>query len=168
VKEGVDAGGDEFGNLLRAGGADAVVERDGARDQQHEVGGGPVGVVEAEQSSVGELLEAPGELGADWERTGLLPGVQLAGVPLFGLGMGLITPALPVLAAEGAPSQARGRVTAYLSSMMLLGQFASPPVLSSLAGLLGIRAIFVAATPSPPSPSWLLRFRPSSRKGLPC
>lgn len=73
------------------------------------------------------------------------PWMLLAGTPLFGLGMGLMMPATTVLVGEIVPQEARGRATSYLTSMMLLGQFASPLLLGSLAGPHGIRAVFLAA-----------------------
>ncbi|MDR7301405.1 MFS transporter [Haloactinomyces albus] len=73
------------------------------------------------------------------------PWMLLAGTPLLGLGMGLIMPATSVLVGTAVPRQVRGRAISYLTSMMLLGQFASPLLLGPIAGPHGIRAVFLAA-----------------------
>lgn len=53
--------------------------------------------------------------------------------------------AIPVRIGELAPQQARGRAISYVSSMLLLGQFASPLLLGTLAAPYGIRAVFLCA-----------------------
>lgn len=71
--------------------------------------------------------------------------VLLLGPLLCGLGMGLIMAAVPARIGEAVPGPARGRAMAYMSSLLLLGQFISPLLLGPLAGPFGTRAVFLTA-----------------------
>ena len=62
---------------------------------------------------------------------------------LFGLGMGLIGPAVTVWTGESVPAQFRGRITSYLATFGFTGQFMSPIILSPIASSLGLNAVFV-------------------------
>lgn len=73
------------------------------------------------------------------------PWMLLVGTPLFGLGMALALAAIPVRIGETVPQQARGRAISYMSSMLLLGQFASPVLLGPLSAPFGNRGVFLAA-----------------------
>ncbi|MFC2122688.1 MFS transporter [Bacteroidota bacterium] len=62
---------------------------------------------------------------------------------LFGLGMGVIGPAVTVWTGESVPAQFRGRITSYLATFGFIGQFMSPIILSPIATSLGLNAVFI-------------------------
>jgi len=66
-------------------------------------------------------------------------------VVLFGIGRGMIQPALPVWAGETAPVSFRGRITSYLLSLAFIGQFSSPVLFGPVFSVLGLNGVFLVA-----------------------
>lgn len=73
------------------------------------------------------------------------PWILLLGPLLFGPALALVLSATPARIGDAVPEHARGRATSYMSSLLMLGQFASPLLLGPVAGLFGIRAVFLTA-----------------------
>ena len=73
--------------------------------------------------------------------TSLLVGLSAA---LFGVGQGMVMPTAPLWAGELVPASFRGRITSYLATFGLIGQFLSPIILSPLASSLGLNGLFLA------------------------
>jgi MFS family permease len=66
-----------------------------------------------------------------------------AGVVLYGIGQGMLTPALMVWAGEAVSASFRGRVIAYLGTFSFIGQFLSPIVFGVLLPSVGLDGIFL-------------------------
>jgi ACDE family multidrug resistance protein len=66
-----------------------------------------------------------------------------AGVMLYGVGQGMLTPALMVWAGETVPSSFRGRVLAYLGTFGFIGQFLSPIVFGAMLPSVGLDGVFL-------------------------
>jgi ACDE family multidrug resistance protein len=64
-------------------------------------------------------------------------------IMLYGLGMGVIMPAVPVWVGELVPASFRGRMTAYIATFSFIGQFISPIILSPVESSLGLSAVFL-------------------------
>lgn len=64
-------------------------------------------------------------------------------VVLFGIGMGMIMPAVQVWVGELVPASFRGRITAYIATFTYTGQFLSPIILNPVASSLGLKAVFL-------------------------
>ncbi|MFC1860942.1 MFS transporter, partial [Chloroflexota bacterium] len=64
---------------------------------------------------------------------------------LFGIGRGIIFPALPVWVGETVPAAFRGRIISYLSTIGYIGQFSSPLVFGPFFSMGGFSSIFLAA-----------------------
>ena len=62
---------------------------------------------------------------------------------LFGIGLGLIMPTVPLWVGELAPASFRGRMTSYIATFSFTGQFLSPIILSPVASSLGLNAVFL-------------------------
>lgn len=91
----------------------------------------------------------------------------LAGMALTGVSMGLVMPALMVLAVGAASEAQRGRVSGGLTSSLFLGQLASPLAVQPLVAALGLAAAFGVAALALLAPSaalvaaGLMRARPA-------
>lgn len=69
----------------------------------------------------------------------------IAGLAVFGLGLGLLLPNLNALAGQIASPAARGVVVGALTTSIFLGQFASPLAAQPLIGAFGSGGTFLAA-----------------------
>jgi MFS family permease len=67
----------------------------------------------------------------------------LLSIALFGIGQGILMPAVQLWAGEMVPASFRGRITSYLGTFGLVGQFLSPIILSQLESPLGLNAVFL-------------------------
>jgi len=63
-------------------------------------------------------------------------------IALFGIGQGVAMPAVQLWTGEMVPPSFRGRITSYLGTFGLIGQFVSPIILSQLESPLGLNAVF--------------------------
>jgi ACDE family multidrug resistance protein len=72
--------------------------------------------------------------------TSFLVGLSVA---FFGAGQGMVMPTVQLWAGELVPASFRGRITSYLGSFGLGGQFLSPIILSPLESSLGLNAVFL-------------------------
>ncbi|MFY1597321.1 MFS transporter [Micromonospora sp. WMMD737] len=72
------------------------------------------------------------------------PALMLAAPAVFGIGMGLVVPALTVLVAEHSPPARRGQATALLASATFAGLFVSPLLLGSVQAVTSTRGTFLA------------------------
>ncbi|MBN2074025.1 MAG: MFS transporter [Dehalococcoidales bacterium] len=61
----------------------------------------------------------------------------------FGAGQGMLAPTTQLWVGELVPASFRGRITSYLGSFGLLGQFLSPIMLNPLASASGLNAVFL-------------------------
>lgn len=64
-------------------------------------------------------------------------------VTFFGAGQGMLTPTTQLWVGELVPASFRGRITSYLGSFGLLGQFLSPIILNPVASSLGLNNVFL-------------------------
>jgi MFS family permease len=64
-------------------------------------------------------------------------------VTFFGAGQGMLTPTTQLWVGELVPASFRGRITSYLGSFGLLGQFLSPIILNPLASSFGLDNVFL-------------------------
>ncbi len=62
---------------------------------------------------------------------------------LFGVGLGIVLPAMMIWAGELASFSFRGRVLAYLGALIFLGQFLSPIILTPVSRFLGLKGVFL-------------------------
>jgi len=65
-------------------------------------------------------------------------------IALFGVGMGMVMPAVLVWVGELVPASFRGRMTSYITTFSYTGQFLSPIILNPIASSLGLYAPFLA------------------------
>ncbi|MGC4788545.1 MFS transporter [Micromonospora sp. DT178] len=72
------------------------------------------------------------------------PALMLVAPAVFGVGMGLVVPALTVLVAEHSPPARRGQATALLASATFAGLFVSPLLLGSVQAATSTRGTFLA------------------------
>ncbi len=77
----------------------------------------------------------------------LVPAVFAYGVSvvLFGIGLGVVLPAVTLLVGEVAPISCRGRIISYLGTFLFLGQFASPIMLGPVTMKLSVSGMFLIA-----------------------
>jgi ACDE family multidrug resistance protein len=68
----------------------------------------------------------------------------LLSIALFGIGQGILMPAVQLWAGEMVPASFRGRITSYLGTFGLVGQFLSPIILSQMEASLGLNSVFLA------------------------
>ena len=61
----------------------------------------------------------------------------------FGAGQGMLAPTTQLWVGELVPASFRGRITSYLGSFGLLGQFLSPIMLNPLASASGLNTVFL-------------------------
>lgn len=64
-------------------------------------------------------------------------------VAFFGTGQGMLKPTTQLWVGELVPTSLRGRITSYLGSFGLLGQFLSPIILNPIASLPGLDVVFL-------------------------
>jgi len=64
-------------------------------------------------------------------------------IALFGMGQGILMPAVQLWAGEMVPASFRGRITSYLGTFGLVGQFLSPIILSRMESSLGLNPVFL-------------------------
>jgi ACDE family multidrug resistance protein len=64
-------------------------------------------------------------------------------IVLFGIGLGLTMPTVPVWVGELVPASFRGRMTSYIATFSFIGQFVSPIILSPVESTLGLNAVFL-------------------------
>jgi len=64
---------------------------------------------------------------------------------LFGIGQGMVVPAVAVWAGELVPASFRGRITSYLATFGYVGQFLSPIVFNPVASALRVNSVFWVA-----------------------
>ncbi|MEU3692453.1 MFS transporter [Streptomyces narbonensis] len=76
--------------------------------------------------------------------TGNVPMI-VVGSALFGLGMGILMPAVTVLIGDTAPPSLRGQATALSGTASFAGQFASPLVLGPLIDRTSVQTGYLAA-----------------------
>ncbi len=69
----------------------------------------------------------------------------VASIVLFGIGQGMILPAVMVWAGEIAPISFRGRIISYLGTFGFIGQFLSPIIFRPAVLLLGLNSVFPIA-----------------------
>jgi ACDE family multidrug resistance protein len=67
----------------------------------------------------------------------------LLSIALFGIGQGILMPAVQLWAGEMVPASFRGRITSYLGTFGLVGQFLSPIILSQMESPLGLNSVFL-------------------------
>ena len=67
----------------------------------------------------------------------------LISIALFGIGQGILMPAVQLWAGEMVPASFRGRITSYLGTFGLVGQFLSPIILSQMESSLGLNSVFL-------------------------
>ncbi|MGD8998324.1 MAG: MFS transporter [Anaerolineae bacterium] len=65
------------------------------------------------------------------------------GVVLYGVGQGMLTPAMMIWAGETVSASFRGRVLAYLGTFSFIGQFLSPIVFGALLPSVGLDGVFL-------------------------
>jgi MFS family permease len=66
-------------------------------------------------------------------------------IALFGVGLGMVMPAVMVWVGESVPLSFRGRVTAYLGTFGFVGQFCSPLIFRPIVLVLGLNSVFLVA-----------------------
>jgi MFS family permease len=71
------------------------------------------------------------------------PWVVGISVMLFGTGLGMLLPAIPVWAGELVPPSFRGRITSYVATFGYVGQFLSPVMLSPVAAAVGLETLYL-------------------------
>ncbi len=64
-------------------------------------------------------------------------------IVLFGIGLGMTMPTVPVWVGELVPASFRGRMTSYIATFSFVGQFLSPLILSPVESSLGLNAVFL-------------------------
>ncbi len=64
-------------------------------------------------------------------------------IVLFGIGLGMTMPTVPVWVGELVPASFRGRMTSYIATFSFVGQFLSPIILSPVESSLGLHAVFL-------------------------
>jgi ACDE family multidrug resistance protein len=64
-------------------------------------------------------------------------------IVLFGIGLGLTMPTVPLWVGELVPASFRGRMTSYIATFSFVGQFLSPIILSPVESSLGLNAVFL-------------------------
>jgi len=64
-------------------------------------------------------------------------------IMLFGFGLGIMMPAIPVWSGEMVPDSFRGRITSYIATFAYVGQFLSPLILSPIASAAGLDPMFL-------------------------
>ncbi|MFC2038211.1 MFS transporter [Chloroflexota bacterium] len=64
-------------------------------------------------------------------------------VAFFGAAQGMLMPTTQLWVGELVPASFRGRITSYLGSFGLIGQFLSPIILNPVASSLGLNAVFL-------------------------
>lgn len=64
-------------------------------------------------------------------------------VMFFGAGQGMLMPTTQLWVGELVPASFRGRITSYLGSFGLIGQFLSPIILNPIASSLGLNNVFL-------------------------
>ncbi|MFC1947769.1 MFS transporter [Chloroflexota bacterium] len=64
-------------------------------------------------------------------------------ITFFGAGQGMLMPTTQLWVGELVPASFRGRITSYLGSFGLIGQFLSPIILNPLASSLGLNNVFL-------------------------
>jgi len=72
-------------------------------------------------------------------------GIIVASVGLFGVGQGLVMPAVMVWVGESVPASFRGRISSYLATFGFVGQFASPLLFGPIALSYGLSHVFLTA-----------------------
>ncbi|MFH1329004.1 MAG: MFS transporter [Candidatus Bathyarchaeota archaeon] len=68
-----------------------------------------------------------------------------ASIILFGIGQGLLLPAVLVWAGEKVTFSFRGRITSYLATFGFIGQFSSPLIFGPVLLELGLNGVFLSA-----------------------
>jgi len=71
--------------------------------------------------------------------------VIVMSVALFGIGQGLVMPALMVWVGESVPVSFRGRISSYLGTFGFVGQFCSPLIFGPVALSFGLSYVFLTA-----------------------
>ena len=64
---------------------------------------------------------------------------------LFGIGQGMVFPAVMVWVGEIVPISFRGRIISYLITFGVIGQFLSPVLFAPVVLLLGFNGVFLVA-----------------------
>ena len=72
-------------------------------------------------------------------------GIIAASVGLFGVGQGLVMPAVMVWVGESVPASFRGRISSYLATFGFVGQFASPLLFGPIALSYGLSHVFLTS-----------------------
>lgn len=67
-------------------------------------------------------------------------------VGLFGIGMGLVMPTVPLWVGELVPLHFRGRMSSYIATFSFVGQFLSSIFLSPVAAALGTSAVYIVVS----------------------
>jgi predicted MFS family arabinose efflux permease len=70
----------------------------------------------------------------------------LCAIALFGAGMGMIMPSIPVWIGETVPVSFRGRFSSYVGTAVFMGQFISPILFAPVFIFFGIKGVFIVAS----------------------
>ncbi|MFQ5884063.1 MAG: MFS transporter [Thermoplasmata archaeon] len=68
-----------------------------------------------------------------------------ASIVLFGIGQGMIGPAVMIWVGEMGHISIRGRIVSYLGTFGVIGMFLSPVIFGPIALILGVRGVFLVA-----------------------
>jgi MFS family permease len=69
----------------------------------------------------------------------------LFSIALFGIGLGIVMPTVPLWVGDLSPPAFRGRLTSYVSTFSFTGQFLSPIFLSPIESAFGMSYVFLVA-----------------------
>ena len=75
-------------------------------------------------------------------QTSMVP-LILTAIALFGIGMGIIMPTIPLWIGDTVPVSFRGRFSSYIGTSGFMGQFLSPILFAPVLILLGLTGIFL-------------------------
>ncbi|MFH1491460.1 MAG: MFS transporter, partial [Pseudomonadota bacterium] len=70
----------------------------------------------------------------------------ICSMALFGAGMGMVAPSIPVWVGETVPVSFRGRFSSYIGTAGFMGQFISPILFAPVFIFFGIKGIFLIAS----------------------
>jgi ACDE family multidrug resistance protein len=70
-------------------------------------------------------------------------GMIVLSVVLIGLSQGIVFPTITLWAGESVPMSFLGRIISYNTTVLFIGQFLSPIILSPIASSLGLNAVFI-------------------------
>lgn len=74
------------------------------------------------------------------------PSTIVIAVALYGIGQGMLMPMVTVWLGDIVPASFRGRISSYLASFGLIGQFMSPVIFAPVVPRLGLDGVFLVAS----------------------